>query len=512
MNDVYQLDNLPRVKSFIDAHRTPNTLVTMPGDFLMPSFLSAIDHGHAMVDMLNAVGLDFVCIGNHEADVKLSELHERYKESNFKWINTNMPGLPLPEGVPPMPTVERVELPGGKSVALLGILTDETSLYKKGSFGDAEIEDPTTCVARELESLSDVDSVILMTHLRIKDDRALARSVSGGKQVHLMLGAHDHDPYHEQIDGVTVLKVGMDATHMGVCDMTWPAEEGSAPELKVEVFAMSDWPEDPKLLKMVEGHMHLLEVLKEVWLFQVGPDGISSKNGRVQQSSVGTVLTSQIRNAFKCDCCLWLAGAIRASADYAPNSFFTMENLQAELAFEDIAVAVQLPGLVISETIAYSRRFAFEEPPVADGCFLQHCGNIEFDDESRSVTAIGGEPLIPDKLYSIVLCPKLLDGLNNLVPLVTYWQTDHGQVYDEEYGMEAKQAIIQCCSAELWKRRLLPLFEHLDANHDGTLSRDEVAAWLRTDNPGKSDEAIEILLGQVKQAATRKGSAHLLEW
>ena len=81
---------------------------------------------------------------------------------------------------------------------------------------------------------------------------------------------------------------------------------------------MSEWPEDPKLLKMVEGHMHLLEVLKEVWLFQVvncsfallssfdvavcgqvGPDGISSKNGRVQQSSVGTVLTSQIRNAFK---------------------------------------------------------------------------------------------------------------------------------------------------------------------------------------------------------------------
>ena len=39
--------------------------------------------------------------------------------------------------------------------------------------------------------------------------------------------------------------------------------------MQVEVFAMSEWPEDPKLLKMVEGHMHLLEVLKEVWLFQV---------------------------------------------------------------------------------------------------------------------------------------------------------------------------------------------------------------------------------------------------
>ena len=31
----------------------------------------------------------------------------------------------------------------------------------------------------------------------------------------------------------------MDATHMGVCDLTWPAEEGSAPELKVCVHAVS---------------------------------------------------------------------------------------------------------------------------------------------------------------------------------------------------------------------------------------------------------------------------------
>lgn len=94
--------------------------------------------------------------------------------------------------------------------------------------------------------------------------------------------------------------------------------------------------------------------------------------------------------------------------------------------------------------------------------------------------------------------------------------------------MEAKQAILQHCSAELWKRKLLPLFEHLDKNHNGKLSRcllhclcridltwwarDEVTAWLRTDKPGKSDEAVEILLCQVKQAATRNGSAHLLEW
>jgi len=168
---------------------------------------------------------------------------------------------------------------------------------------------------------------------------------------------------------------------------------------------------------------------------QVGEEGLSSKSGRVQQSSLGTVLTSKLRDAFECECCLWLAGSIRANTDYPANTFFTLENLQAELAFEDIAVVVHLPGHVISDTVAYSRRFAFQEPPMADGCFLQHCSNIEFDNELRSITTIGGEALIADRLYSIALCPKLLDGLNNLEPLLTYWETDHGQVYNEEYGV-----------------------------------------------------------------------------
>ena len=85
-------------------------------------------------------------------------------------------------------------------------------------------------------------------------------------------------------------------------------------------------------------------------------------------------------------------------------------------------------------------------------------------------------------------CPKLLDGLNELVPLTEFWASDHGQEVDEEYGgnlrksqsldaehgvvgMEAKQAIIQKCSFELWDRMAGPLFTQIDTNGDGKLSR-----------------------------------------
>ncbi len=49
-----------------------------------------------MVDCMNASGIDYVCIGNHEADISMSNFHNRIKQSHFKWLNSNMPGLSIP--------------------------------------------------------------------------------------------------------------------------------------------------------------------------------------------------------------------------------------------------------------------------------------------------------------------------------------------------------------------------------------------------------------------------------
>lgn len=50
-----------------------------------------------MVDCMNKSGINFVSFGNHEADVELKQIHNRIRESNFTWINSNMRDLPLPD-------------------------------------------------------------------------------------------------------------------------------------------------------------------------------------------------------------------------------------------------------------------------------------------------------------------------------------------------------------------------------------------------------------------------------
>ena len=47
VNDVYELEHLPRLKTAVKELRTENTVVLLAGDFLAPSLLSSLDSGEA---------------------------------------------------------------------------------------------------------------------------------------------------------------------------------------------------------------------------------------------------------------------------------------------------------------------------------------------------------------------------------------------------------------------------------------------------------------------------------
>ena len=55
INDVYELENLPRLATLRRQLDPPPDAVVLAGDFLSPSMLSSIDQGKGMVDMLNRV-------------------------------------------------------------------------------------------------------------------------------------------------------------------------------------------------------------------------------------------------------------------------------------------------------------------------------------------------------------------------------------------------------------------------------------------------------------------------
>ena len=84
INDVYKLENLPKLQNFLSKlskqdHTRPNG-VLLCGDFVSPSTLSSLDGGRGMCDTLRAAGITHCIFGNHEADISLATLRDRVKE------------------------------------------------------------------------------------------------------------------------------------------------------------------------------------------------------------------------------------------------------------------------------------------------------------------------------------------------------------------------------------------------------------------------------------------------
>ena len=79
VNDVYELSNLPRLRTLIKETEASGVrfCTILAGDFLSPSILSSIDKGRAMVRCLNALPMTHVSFGNHEVRAGARQQRER---------------------------------------------------------------------------------------------------------------------------------------------------------------------------------------------------------------------------------------------------------------------------------------------------------------------------------------------------------------------------------------------------------------------------------------------------
>lgn len=227
INDVYSLASFPNLKTLIDQNKPtkedegPDTFcVVCAGDFLSPSLLSSLDHGTAMVDVLNLVGCTHVCLGNHEADVPAHALSQRMQQSDFVWLNSNILGLEQSLGVrTPVCEVLHVkchqenkgsqdaEKRRGRRVALVGLLTEDPSLYRPDAFCGASILPVMDTAQSLVEQCANIDLILPLTHQNMEEDRHMAQHF-GGDTFPLILGGHDHTVFDENTTEPVLSRLG----------------------------------------------------------------------------------------------------------------------------------------------------------------------------------------------------------------------------------------------------------------------------------------------------------------
>jgi len=471
INDVYELEHLPRLATLLRAHELPAPDVTISiiaGDFVGPSLLSSLDAGRGMVACLNALGIRYAALGNHEDDIEPAELHARVAEFRGTWISTNV------DFDPAMPR-EAIIAVGDREVGLFATVVDDPTIYRAMPFGGAAMRPAHASALAAIAALKarGCEVVVAITHQPLAADIALART----RAVPLIVGGHDHAPMLEQVDGTWIVKAGADGVAAIVSDLVFG--EGAL-TVTVARVPVAGYEEDAAVRALVEAHLQKVRELANATLVEVRGEPLSSIGSRARATTLGTFLCERIRDVTSADAALLNGGALRAGREYRER--FTYGDLEAEVPFSNELVVVEMPGHTLAAAIAASRKHA----PRESGGFLQASITVAEIDHART--------------YRVALVRNLLAGMDHNDVLIAFAST----IAPPPDGRDIKVLLAEAFALELWTK--LGQFDEIDRDRDGALDETEVLAALARISPHAPSHIIAKLIVQVRD---RNGDARI---
>lgn len=244
-NDVYEISpveggrvgGLARVASVIKnlkATQAP-VITTLGGDYLSPSALATarIDGepiaGKQMVAVLNAVGLDYATLGNHEFDLAEPAFHARLAESKFKTITSNVTDLngdPFPNTEPFAVVPVTV---GGRNlkIGLLGVTIDSNP--RPWVRYHPVVESARSAI----QKMGQVDAIVALTHLSLQGDQALVAAVP---EIDVALGGHEHENWmlYRGADLTPIVKADANVRTLAVLTLTFPPNAKPTVSVRLE--------------------------------------------------------------------------------------------------------------------------------------------------------------------------------------------------------------------------------------------------------------------------------------
>lgn len=216
--DYARLGGVIERAAFIDSLRaangTENVLLLHAGDFSQGTSYFTELHGDIEVEMLNALGYDCTCLGNHEFDNGLEELGRRLASVKCPVVCCNYDFSPFEAGkyIHPWAVVEKA----GKRIGIIGVLTNITNVVSRETADRMPRLDEVAEVNKWAAYLHDTehcDMVICLTHVGQEpatedelSDQYLAARTRG---IDLFVGGHSHtflkEPiFKENLDGVPI--------------------------------------------------------------------------------------------------------------------------------------------------------------------------------------------------------------------------------------------------------------------------------------------------------------------
>ncbi|WP_233611878.1 bifunctional UDP-sugar hydrolase/5'-nucleotidase [Corallococcus sp. AB045] len=277
----------------IRAERGGDVLVLDAGDTIQGSGAAALTEGGALIEPLNALGLDAAVPGNWEVVYGPQVLRQRARELKHPLVAANLRDAASGERLFPPYFVKEV---GGVKVAVVGFTDPDVPRrqppgYSQGLRYDGPEELPA--LVREVREREGAQVVLLMTHVGLAKAVGLAGKVPG-VDVHLSGDTHERTYVPIAQAGSWVVEPGAFGSFLGRLDV-W-VEEGRVVDRRWELIELtaSRFPEDPKVARLVDAALAPHEAKLSA---PVGRTDVTLARYAVVENPLDNVLADAIRAA-----------------------------------------------------------------------------------------------------------------------------------------------------------------------------------------------------------------------
>lgn len=422
VNDVYEISpkdgtgGLAELMTLLKAERaaSPHSITTLGGDLISPSVMSGITKGKHMIELMNALGVGVAVPGNHEFDFGPEVAAQRFSESRFPWLGTNILGHSgkLATGLKDVLTVKFDDF----TVGFFGVLSQDTDVMSSPG-KDMEFVDVLETASKSVKKLkaAGADVVVALTHLDFDQDRELAESVSG---IDLILGGHDHDPITFYEGGVLIHKSGYNAQYLGAIDLMVERQER---EGRTVVSVRPAWrmistagvTPDPEIKKMVDGYNAALDAELATVVGKTSVVLDARKNSlRTGETNFGDLVAEAMRAAVGADVAIVNGGAIVSDRTYDAGSQLIRKDILAALPYGNVTVLLELTGsdllAALENGVSKVEEKAGRFPQIA-GMAFTYTPSAPAGSRIVGVT-VGSEPLEEDRLYRVATNEYMAGG------------------------------------------------------------------------------------------------------
>ena len=383
--------------------RDIHSFLVHSGDAYSPSLLSSMDKGKSTVEMLNAVGVDYMVLGNHEWDFGKENMRERVWQSNFPILASNARDK---DGLPIDGTVRTAMLNVGPfRVGIMGLITTNTKVISSpGSDEFLPVLDTAKALAKELKGQG-ANLIVALAHLDFVEDMELFQSGI----VDILLSGQDHY-YIFQDNGKSLwMDSGEDADKVGIVDVHMKSymKRGKKRfnwEADMRFVDTKHIPEDEAIAAKVQSYEEYLSKELDIEIGKTSTELDSRKKiVRTEEAAIGNLIADAMRDGVDADIGIANGGGIRAKKIYAPGTSISRRDMLTEMPFGNVVVKLRLTGAQIWEAlengVSQVENNAGRFPQVSG---LSFTFNRKAQAGSRVVTAkIGGQPLNKGRSYTV---------------------------------------------------------------------------------------------------------------